>query len=271
MVPGGTAVSGPYLPEVAEHDAEGSTADIYADIRRVLGLPVVNLIYRHLAVEPARLAGVWQALRPNLSSRAADDAARRLVELAAPAALSPLSGAVLAAVGLNADRARLARTTLNAYARANSLNLLGMHALLDGCPGTHERGDVPEPPPAVPILSMAQLDTLPTSTLELLSEMTVALVGGEQPVLVPSLLRHFATDPALLALIWTALRPAAAELAARRTAVAARARELASSLPQPVEPLEKRSDRETATRFAVAMSTLLVTGEAVRAAIAEAP
>ena len=47
-----------------------------------------------------------------------------------------------------------------------------------------------EPPPAVSILPMAHLGTLPAATVELLSEMSVALVGGEQPVLVPSLLRH---------------------------------------------------------------------------------
>lgn len=265
-------MSGPYLPEVAEGDAEGSIAEIYDDIRRVLGLPIVNLVYRHLAVEPAQLAGVWQALRPNLTFHATEEAARRLVDHAVPPAVTPLSAAVLAAVGLNADRARLARATLDAYARANSRNLLGMHALLDGCPGTHERGDALEPPPAVPILPIAQLDTLPAATVELLREMSAALVGDEQPVLVPSLLRHFATDPPLLALLWTALRTAAGEtLAARSDAVAAKARELAAGFPQSVAPLERQSDREIAARFVVAMSTLLVTGEVVRAAISEAP
>ena len=264
-------MSGPYLPEVTENDAEGSIADVYADIRRVLGLPVVNLVYRHLAVEPARLASAWQALRPNLTSRAADDAARQLIGLAALPSVGPLSSAALVAIGMNADRARLARATLDAYARANSCNLLGMHTLLDGCPGTLEREHALEPPPALPILPMARLDTLPASTLELLGEMSVALVGGKQPVLVPSLLRHFATDPALLALIWTTLHPATAQLAARGDAVAARARVLAAGLPNPVEPFERRSDREIAAQFVVAMSTLLATGEAIRTAIAEAP
>jgi hypothetical protein len=261
------------LPEVAETDAEGSVAEIYEDIRRALGLPVVNLVYRHLAVEPAKLAVVWQALRPNLTSRAADAAARRLVDDALPPAVTPLSAAVLADAGLDAGRARLARATLDAYARANSRNLLGMHALLNGCAGTNERGDMLAlgPPPAVPILPMAQLDTLPRATVELLSEMSAELVGAEQPVLVPSLLRHFASDPPLLALLWTALRPATAALAACADAVAAKARGLAAGLTQPVAPLESRSDREIAARFVVAMSTLLVTGEAFRAAIAEAP
>jgi len=260
------------LLEVAEADAEGSVAEIYEDIRRALGLPVVNLVYRHLAVEPARLAAVWRALRPNLTSRAADAAARRLVAAAVPPAVTPLSAAILAEAGLDADRARLARATLDAYARANSRNLLGMHALLDGCPGTRERADTLEPPTAAPILPLARLDALPTATIELLSEMSAALVGPEKPVLVPSLLRHFASDLPLLALLWTALRPATgATITASSDAVAAKARELAAGLTQPVAPLEEQSDREIAARFVVAMSTLIVTGEAFRAAIAEAP
>lgn len=261
-----------YLAEVSETDAEGSTAAIYGDIRRVLGLPVVNLVYRHLAVEPAALERVWRELRPNLTSSIAERAARRLVDQAVPPVAVPIPAGALAAVGLDAERARLVRATLDAYARANSLNLLGMHALLDGCPGNVEPRETVEPPPAKPILPMAQLTTLPPTTLKLLDEMSAALVGGEQPRLVPSLLRHFADDPPLLALFWTALRPAAeAELAATRAAVATEARGLAAELPQPVRPLEERTLCETARRFAVAMSALLFAGEALRVAIAEAP
>jgi hypothetical protein len=264
-------VSGRYLAEVAEADAEGSIAEVYEDIRRVLGVPVVNLVYRHLAVEPARLAVVWQALQPNLASHAAEGAARGLVDSAVSCVVTSLSRAELAAVGVDAERARLVRATLDVYARANSRNLLGMHALLDGCPGTHECGDALEPPPAAPILPMAPLNTIPATTIDLLSEMSAALVGTEQPTLVPSLLRHFATDPPLLELLWTALRPATVALAACRDAVGAKARELAAGLPHPVTPLERPSDREIAARFVVATSTLLVTGEAVRGAITAAP
>ena len=265
-------MSGPYLAEVAETDAEGPTAEIYADIRRVLGLPVVNLFYRHLAVEPAVLERTWRELRANLTSRVAEHAARRLVDRAGPPAVAPIPAASLAAVGLDAERARLVRATLDAYARANSRNLLGVHALLDGCRGRSEPVETAGPPPAESIRPMAQLTTLPEATATLLDEMSATLVGGEHPRLVPSLLRHFADDPSLLALLWMALRPAAgAELAAARDAVATEARAFAAKLPRPVAPLEERNLRETARRFAVAMSTLLVTGEAFRAAIAEAP
>ena len=37
------------VPSVLETEATGEIADIYADIRKVLGTSVVNLIWRHLA------------------------------------------------------------------------------------------------------------------------------------------------------------------------------------------------------------------------------
>jgi hypothetical protein len=270
---GGAAAGGSYLAEVAEADAVGTTAEIYSDIRRVLGLPLVNLVYRHLAADPPLLERTWQALGPNLGSRAAAQAARRLVALAAPSGpVTPIPAAALAAVGLDAPRATLVRATLGAYARANSRNLLGMYALLDGCPGTGELEEEIEPSPPGEILPMARLDALPGAIGDLLDAMSRALVGDDEPRLVPSLLRHFADDAPLLALFWTVLRPAIEEeLPARREALSVEGRSLAASLPNPVPALEDRGVRDVVGRFAPAIPALLFTGEALRAALVEAP
>ena len=40
------------VPSVLDSDARGDIADIYADIRKVLGTSVVNLIWRNLATMP---------------------------------------------------------------------------------------------------------------------------------------------------------------------------------------------------------------------------
>ena len=115
---------------------------------------------------------------------------------------------------------------------------------------------------------MADLTALPPATLALLDEMSAALVGGEEPRLVPSLLRHFADDAPLLALLWTTLQPAEAALETRRLAAAAEARDLAGRLPFPVARLEHPALRETAGRFVVAMSAMLAAGEGIRAVLA---
>ena len=43
------------LPEVAERDAPPEIAAIYDEMRRFTRLPLVNLIYRHLASMPGAL------------------------------------------------------------------------------------------------------------------------------------------------------------------------------------------------------------------------
>ncbi len=42
----------PLLEEVSELAASGSVAEAYADIRRVLGVPMVVFVYRALAASP---------------------------------------------------------------------------------------------------------------------------------------------------------------------------------------------------------------------------
>jgi hypothetical protein len=52
------------VPAIAEANATGENAEIFADIRRVLGVDVVNLIWRHLATIPGALPRAWGSLRP---------------------------------------------------------------------------------------------------------------------------------------------------------------------------------------------------------------
>jgi hypothetical protein len=264
-------VSPEYLAEVTEAEARGRVAEIYEEIRRTVGSPVVNLVYRHLALQPARFEAVWSELRPNLASAAAGSGAERLVERATLPGVAPIPPRALAAIGVGAERTRLAWATLDTYARANSRNVLGMQALLHGSPGRRGNGDggaEEEPSSDLPILPMADLTTVPPATLALLDDMSATLVGGEEPRLVPSLLRHFASDAPLLALLWTSLRPAAeSSLGAQRLAAAADARDLAGRLPHRVSKIDDSALRETAEQFVVAMSAMLVAGEGIRTAL----
>ena len=52
------------VPAITESAATGEIAAIFADIRRVLGVDVVNLIWRHLATIPGALPWSWRTLRP---------------------------------------------------------------------------------------------------------------------------------------------------------------------------------------------------------------
>src|ERR1700746_2315624 len=52
------------VPAITESAATGEIAEIFADIRQVYRVGVVNLIWRHLATFPQALPWVWQSVRP---------------------------------------------------------------------------------------------------------------------------------------------------------------------------------------------------------------
>ena len=52
------------IPAIAESDATGDVAALYQDLRVTLGVPFVNLIWRHLATIPGGLAWVWTLTKP---------------------------------------------------------------------------------------------------------------------------------------------------------------------------------------------------------------
>jgi hypothetical protein len=52
------------IPAISESEATGSIAEIYADIRCVYRVGVVNLIWRHLATIPGGLPWAWSTIRP---------------------------------------------------------------------------------------------------------------------------------------------------------------------------------------------------------------
>jgi hypothetical protein len=257
------------LAELPEAAATGRIAELYADIRAVLALPMVNLVYRHLATKPGVLEQCWRDLRPNLASQAAADDAAELVALASPPDGRSLPRAVWAAAGLTGEQVRLARATVAAYRRANSLNTLGLAVLLEGCPGAGD-GKEAAALPSEPILPMAPLEDVGPQAAALLDEISLHVVGPEEPRLVPSLLRHFAGDADVLAIVWTALRPSAGEIARRGERVASRARTLAPRLPHPVPALQDKGERAVVRRFAEATARMLVLGEVLSAALSEA-
>jgi hypothetical protein len=52
------------IPAISESEAADLIAEIYADIRRVYMVGVVNLIWRHLATIPGGLPWAWSIIRP---------------------------------------------------------------------------------------------------------------------------------------------------------------------------------------------------------------
>jgi hypothetical protein len=262
-----------HLPEVLEEDALGTVAQTYAEIRTVLAVPVVNLIYRHLAAEPGRLEATWDALRPNLAHPGIHALAAELArtaDLARPHVVA-VERHELIGSGVSSDDLRGARATLAVYERANSLNLLGVSALLRGTLGSEETDAVPAPAwvRAGDVLPMADPASLDESTQEILEKLSAAIAQPDDEVVFPSLYRHLAARPALLRLIWAHVGDAlgASELGSAAAVVREQAATLARRLPCRVDAVSDPDVRAVLKRFALAMATMLVAGRTVEEAL----
>ncbi len=259
-----------YLREIPEDVATGSVAEVYDGLRRVHGVPFVAFVYRALAAEPGRLERIWAELEPNLTSPEARRAAEELAAVPA-GAITPIPAASLAVTGLDARRVA---ATLAAFRRVNSGNLVAVLAVLQGV----DRPPAASPAPAFghatvgATLPIPEMAAFPGPVRALLEEMSVPFAGDERPVLIPSLLRALATTPALLALLWAALRPAVTSESFRPVVdrIGARATELARTLPYRVARVDDEGAREILARFASAIPAMLVGGALIEAALVEA-
>jgi len=68
------------LPELSERDARGEKAGIYAEMKELGAVPMVALIFRHLATLPGGLEWTWAAIGPAWRSGRLQEAACRPAE-----------------------------------------------------------------------------------------------------------------------------------------------------------------------------------------------
>ena len=199
------------MPTLPESEASGAAAALYADIRGVLGVPVVNLIWRRLAFFPGALEWAWAAVRPLYAGGLADAAAARILAGTPLPDLPPWPDALLPAAGLSgADRAAVIRM-LASYDRGNRLNLAALGALLQALEGAPAGG--PPPPAGTGARTPVEGELPPIPAMEALRpevrELVLALneLGNSGDTVVASLYRHLAYWPGYLALVWAQLAP----------------------------------------------------------------
>ncbi|WP_043364394.1 hypothetical protein [Belnapia sp. F-4-1] len=197
------------LAELREADAPPAIAAIYDRLRTASGVPLVNLIHRHLATLNGVLPWLWHAIRPPLEDGSLAGARARLAAAIPLPALDPRP----------ADPTIL--DLVETYNRGNLTNLILLTALRRALaqdpphPGPPPPRLAPEPmlptPPPLP-----RLDALPPSTAALVTGLAARHGAG----VVPSLYLHLAHWPDFLAALPTraaALLDPAAIQAARAT------------------------------------------------------
>lgn len=254
------------LAEITEDRATGTLAETYDDIRAVLGVPFVSLVYRAVAVVDGRLDAVWEAVRPNLLS----ELTHQLAAALGTVSISPVprvDGAVVAESGLDLQ---LAADTLAAFHRANTRNAIVLWALQGGHDGGAPPLRRPAPRTSIPqILPMADLASLSASASALLTRMSVPIAGAEPPVVIPSLLRCFAFDEPLLAALCRSLRPLLESDAYREhvSDVRTLAQTSAAALPYGVAPCPDAEAQQIIDRFLRTIPAMIAAAPMIAAAL----
>ena len=266
------------LPELAERDATGDKAAIYAEMKRLGAVPMVALIFRHLATRPGVLEWAWAAIGPAWRTGALQETAWRIAREAPLTPIAPMPRAALAALGVDERGLAEIGAVLEAYNRANPENMLSMLCLLRLLNGasSHSRvGGNPiwTPPPAPgPLVPMVDVATLGRELSDLL-DLVAAPGEPGAPRVIQSLYRHLAQRPAFLALAVTLLRQRFDDGSIDRATrdLAARMNEAADAIVRGLEapPVPDASVRDVLARFSGAViPQMIVVGRLLQESLA---
>jgi hypothetical protein len=207
-------MSAPLLPEVPESQASGTTAAIYAQIRRLSAVPLVALIYRHMATLPGGLEWAWSELQPFMERGLLQERAWALADQVSMPHLPALPEAALRVAGVSASSQPVVLNILDAYNRTNPINLMGVTLLarrLVGRPAVMQPASAPMvwTPPAMlaEMPAMIHPAAMEPDTLAVTRLLTDRGHLGQPSSLVPSLYRHLAHWPGFLGYAATVLGP----------------------------------------------------------------
>jgi hypothetical protein len=197
----------PRHDEIPENTTDPTIAALYAQIRTVSGLPGINLFYRRLAYAGAHvLASFWNQVEPLYSTRRLHDAGATLEGKVTPPGVCALDGPLFKAAGLARDDRASVRATLRYFNQANAMHLVLFSVIAHA---VHDAGrDLPAAPVDVAsppvnrdaeLLPLISWDDTPPASRVLIDAIRDRLAPGMADTIRPTLLRHFAPYPVLLA------------------------------------------------------------------------
>jgi hypothetical protein len=199
-----------HLTELPESQASGEIARIYAEMKHLGGVPMVALIFRHLATLPGALEWAWGAIGPAWKQGYLQEAAWKVARDSPLEPIAAMPREALAALGVDEAGVKEIGIVVDAYNVANPENMLSVLCLLRLAAGSNAtqplaaRAWTPPPAPG-PLVAMSDVASLPREVSALL-DLVAAPGKPGGPRVVQSLYRHFGHRPAFLALAVTLLR-----------------------------------------------------------------
>jgi hypothetical protein len=188
------------FPEIHPLNASPEIAAIYADIRAVSGLSMVNLIWRHFAALPDVIEWAWKGVRPIVASQELLAARKRLINAIELPTLPPVTAETWRAAGVAGAELTAFRDMMADYVRGNSTNIIVLTALRLRLEGVDQIAPVlsaaPTPATATPMAPLPRIDTLEpklAGAIRALAQRHEGAQGG----IIPSLYLELARWPAL--------------------------------------------------------------------------
>lgn len=192
---------------LAEKDARGEVAEIFAEIREIMEIPLITSVWRILVDFEGGLESVWAAAKelyrtgqPQASlDKIAGEATFPVPEAISPKELSDAGGCT--------EDLDTILTILRVYNRSNGLNFIVLHSILAEPEGESASLDAPPSPGGwfdIPVLpEKDDIDDATWERLESFQDLSVLPKSGN----VPTVLRHLSLWPGLLDLIHRSMRP----------------------------------------------------------------
>ena len=186
---------------IVETEAAGETAEIFADIRATMEIPLLTSIWRTLVSIDGGLAAVWSAAKPLYATGQPQAALASIVQSGVLPGLEPLVPGQLECAGVGSTELPDVRAIVDAYNRSNGMNMLALMALVAVPEGPPLGEPIPASPPSWPELRpLLGKDEIPPETWALVTEVNRfgAIQGGGG---LATLWRHLAHWPGLLAVV----------------------------------------------------------------------
>jgi hypothetical protein len=271
-----------FLPELHEKDAPPDIRSIYEEIRHLTGVPMVALIWRHLATLPGVLPDAWSSLAPILRSGLLQETAWQIAADARVQPLARLGPASLGKMGVDDPALTAIDTVLDAYNRANPVNMLCVYTLFARLMRPDGQALAPDvvlwsAPRAIAQLprmfAPAEIPGELRRTLEGLSSAEPSAESAAGPFAMPSLYRHLVPWPGYIDWVARSLRPYLDDgrlkqsVAAIRAGMAREAESLVVHVP-PALALQAHPEAKTAlTRFSSLIPEMIVVGRLLKEAL----
>ena len=266
------------LAELSEDQASGDIRQIYQEIRRLSAVPMVALIWRHLATLPGTLEWAWDFLGPAMRGGALQQIAWELAEKTRIPRQLTIDISALRVAGISEEDQRGITDTLDGYNRANPVNFVMVRCLslhLAGTTGATHSQAWPHwqpPPPPSALLPMINPEAMSPTVHALALLLTDRRSDVAPSTLLPSLYRHLAHWPAFLGYAsvlvppeFEAIDAAAAQM--RKQVDLACASLTFQLVPAASQPVPSGQLIRALEQFSIRIPEMVVIGNLLRAAL----